>query len=157
MVLVFFLGACGSDAPAAVPSERPDTVSELIDEGFSADVASCVIGLADGEVPDETQSELIESCQRASDMMNTEEEPPPDLPFDQPSTYGDDPELDVLWDDCEAGSGTSCDLLWSNSPVGSEYEEFGVSCGNRPDVLNCAELTLAEPTEPAEPAQPTDD
>jgi hypothetical protein len=43
--------------------------------------------------------------------------------------YGDDPELDALWDACEAGDGVACDDLFRRSPVGSEYETFGGTCG----------------------------
>lgn len=46
-------------------------------------------------------------------------------------TYGDDPALDALWDECEAGDGEACDDLWRLSPVGSRYEEFGDTCGDR--------------------------
>lgn len=60
------------------------------------------------------------------------------------STYGDDAELDALWDDCEAGDNSACDVLWWDSPVGSEYETFAESCGGRssePLLADCeAEL-----------------
>lgn len=46
-------------------------------------------------------------------------------------SYGDDPELDALWDKCEDGDGEACDDLYFNSPFGSEYEEFGDTCGGR--------------------------
>lgn len=46
-------------------------------------------------------------------------------------TYGDDPELDALWDSCAAGNDLDCDTLYSISPFGSEYEEFGDTCGGR--------------------------
>lgn len=45
--------------------------------------------------------------------------------------YGDDPELDSLWDACDGGSGVACDNLFFISPSGSEYEEFGATCGDR--------------------------
>lgn len=54
-----------------------------------------------------------------------------DGPVPGPSTYGDDTRLDQLWDRCEAGDGASCDELYRQSPVGSEYEEFGDTCGRR--------------------------
>ena len=47
------------------------------------------------------------------------------------SSYGDDPELDVLWDACEAGDDVACDDLYWESPLGSEYESFGLSCAGR--------------------------
>jgi hypothetical protein len=46
-------------------------------------------------------------------------------------TYGSDPTLDALWDRCEAGSGSACDDLYMDSPAGSAYEDFGLTCGNR--------------------------
>jgi hypothetical protein len=50
---------------------------------------------------------------------------------DDPFTYGDDPELDALWDACDGGDPDACDQLFSDSPGGSEYEDFGFSCGGR--------------------------
>jgi hypothetical protein len=45
--------------------------------------------------------------------------------------YGDNPELDALWDRCEAGDGQACDDLFLDSESGSEYEQFGDTCGRR--------------------------
>ena len=42
---------------------------------------------------------------------------------------GDDPTLDGLWTKCEAGDGGACDELYSESPSGSDYENFGLTCG----------------------------
>jgi hypothetical protein len=50
---------------------------------------------------------------------------------DDAFTYGDDPALDALWDACEGGDPEACDDLYADSPLGSEYEDFGFSCGNR--------------------------
>lgn len=47
------------------------------------------------------------------------------------SSYGDDATLDALWDACEAGDGEACDDLYWGSPIGSEYEAFGNTCGER--------------------------
>ena len=46
-------------------------------------------------------------------------------------SYGDDPELDALWDACEAGDDAACSDLYWQSPLGSEYESFGSSCAGR--------------------------
>jgi hypothetical protein len=46
-------------------------------------------------------------------------------------TYGDDAELDALWDACADGDLGACDDLYLQSPVGSTYEAFGDSCGGR--------------------------
>lgn len=47
--------------------------------------------------------------------------------------YGSDAVLDALWDDCAAGDPVACDTLYVESPVGSEYESFGATCGDRTD------------------------
>ena len=54
-------------------------------------------------------------------------------------SYGDDPELDRLYDACAAGDGWSCDELYWQSPLNSEYEEFGDTCGFRfpPQEVYC--------------------
>jgi len=44
-------------------------------------------------------------------------------------TYGDSPYLDELWNACSEGQMEACDLLYLDSPEGSEYEDFGWSCG----------------------------
>jgi hypothetical protein len=46
-------------------------------------------------------------------------------------TYGDDAELDALWDSCADGDDAACDQLYLESPLGSAYEAFGDSCGGR--------------------------
>lgn len=46
-------------------------------------------------------------------------------------SYGDDPALDALWDACEGGDNAACDDLYMESPFGSEYEDFGDTCGGR--------------------------
>jgi hypothetical protein len=48
-------------------------------------------------------------------------------------SYGDDPELDALYDGCEAGDFADCDQLYLDSPFDSEYEEFGSTCGGIAD------------------------
>ena len=54
-----------------------------------------------------------------------------DLGFQDGEAYGDNPELDALYDSCEAGNMADCDELWWSSEFGSEYEEFGQTCGGR--------------------------
>lgn len=49
----------------------------------------------------------------------------------EPYTFGDDGEFDALWLQCEAGAMQACDDLYQESPVGSEYELFGATCGAR--------------------------
>lgn len=51
--------------------------------------------------------------------------------FSASPTYGDDADLDVLWDQCEAGDNPACDELYEVSELGSGYEAFGDACGGR--------------------------
>lgn len=54
-------------------------------------------------------------------------------------TLGSDAGLDLLWTECESGDMTACDDLYLGSPVGSEYEQFGATCGERGDAIGeCA-------------------
>ena len=59
-----------------------------------------------------------------------------DVPSDQGSSYGDDAALDALYDQCAAGAMVSCDQLYLESPLGSEYEAFAVTCGGLFDPDN---------------------
>ncbi len=40
--------------------------------------------------------------------------------------YGSDAYLDGLYDECEAGDAVACEDLYMESPVGSEYEAYGL-------------------------------
>ena len=51
----------------------------------------------------------------------------------QGDNYGDNDTLDALWDACEGEDWAACDQLYADSPLGSEYESFGDTCGNRTD------------------------
>lgn len=69
-----------------------------------------------------------------------DDSPTPGDTAGEPFTYGDDPELDALWDQCEAGDGVACDELYMTSPFDSEYEAFGDSCAGRGrDGMWCAD------------------
>lgn len=48
-----------------------------------------------------------------------------------PQTYGDDASLDRMWDACERGDMGACDRLYDESPLFSDYEDFGFTCGGR--------------------------
>jgi hypothetical protein len=141
VVAVLIMTSC-SGPPPAPEVTRETRVGDLVAEGYSIEVSNCVTGLADGLGAGDSRSELIQACERAEEMLNAPEEVPDDLPFVGPAAYGDDPELDRLWDRCEAGEGVACDDLWNQAPIGSEYERFGVTCGEREEVLNCSDLTL---------------
>lgn len=46
-------------------------------------------------------------------------------------TFGDDPILDLLVEQCRRGNDLACDELFATSPIGSAYETFGRTCGGR--------------------------
>ncbi len=128
-------------------------VEGFVEMGLSNSIAQCVVGWSDrlelapvdpSQERDAAEQllidEAIESCTTADALVNPPEQDPERLAFDdQPYAFGDDPELDVLWTQCELGDGQACDDLWEQAPVGSEYESFGVTCGQRLDLLNCTE------------------
>lgn len=49
----------------------------------------------------------------------------------RPVEYGDWLPLDRLWDACADGDAAACDELFVESPLRTEYERFGSSCGDR--------------------------
>lgn len=56
-------------------------------------------------------------------------------------SYGDDPQLDRLYDACRGGDFGACDELYLSSPFGSEYERFADTCGGRNEPQGyCEEL-----------------
>ena len=70
-------------------------------------------------------------------------------------TLGDDPVLDDRWRACEAGFGAACDELFAEAPIGSAYEAFGVTCGNRTPEPRCADVYPSPGVTLPSPAQPT--
>ncbi len=77
---------------------------------------------ADGSGSEGSSSDESSSSESSSSAGSTSGEP---------FTYGDDATLDALWDACEGGDMQACDDLYFDSPVDSEYEDFGDTCGNR--------------------------
>ena len=76
-----------------------------------------------------------------------------------PDDLGDDPDLDVLAQSCFDGDLVACDQLYLQSPVDSDYEAYGDTCGGRQEEESgryCGLETSAGPTEPpsGEPVPP---
>jgi hypothetical protein len=66
---------------------------------------------------------------------------------DEPYAFGDDGDLDQLWLSCESGAMQACDDLYQQSPVGSEYETFGATCGEIFEMENAPEFCVDAPIE----------
>lgn len=142
--------SCTSTATVEPAATEIEAVLAYVDNGVDAEVADCIVGLASREFEIEQilsgtltgddallLDEMARSCEDAVAAINDE-----DLAdrssFDVgPFNVGDDAYLDELWFGCEAGRGADCDQLWEEAPVGSIYESFGVSCGDRPEILDC--------------------
>jgi hypothetical protein len=74
----------------------------------------------------------------------------------EPVSYGDDADLDELWDLCEVGDWAACDDLYRTSPYGSDYEHFGDTCGLRNEPSQYCVLLYG--TDPGEGStEPSDD
>lgn len=121
-----YVDELGADAFDGIDLSDPDAdpPADLEEEfgrvGFQA-VEECDIDLAAlGGSPDETTT-----TEATSETTDTTED------GSDGGTYGSDPELDALYDDCADGDFAACDELYTTSPIGSEYEEFGDSCGDR--------------------------
>jgi hypothetical protein len=154
------------------PDEDADKVEEAIDllNGQIELLEEALDRIEDGEDPEEVFADIDSEGQ---DMEDELDEIAEDLGLEvcggesgseddtttttdggstgEPFTYGDDPELDALWDECEAGSADACDSLWLESPVDSEYEEFGYSCGGKVpegEAMSCSEVLGESGEEP---------
>lgn len=134
--LALIASACGSGV------SEDDFRAELVDEGLSEDQANCIIdGLSDAGIPlaDITDDALGDDDPPAEVMDITmdcvfagmDSDSGGDTLMSDANAYGDDPALDALWDQCDAGDGAACDELYFSSPFGSEYEDFGDRCGGR--------------------------
>lgn len=100
-------------------------------------VALAVLGAACGGDDDGDESRTLNTGEASTSTSTTEGEP---------RSYGDDAGLDALWDACAAGDDTACETLYLESPVGSDYEDFGDRCGGRSDGGGCPEDTGTDDT-----------
>lgn len=73
--------------------------------------------------------------------------PPP--PTEVATDTFDYDRLSGLWDACGAGDNASCDTLWIESPVDSDWEAYGSTCADRSDTPlegACVDTLDATPT-----------
>jgi hypothetical protein len=139
---LFSIAVCGAVAQAT--AEPGDGSSEIEAKG---------VGANDVEVKDAGVKSI--DAQRAAGPSTTtagDEAVPPD-------GLGDDPDLDALAQACFEGELAACDHLYLQSPVGSDYEAYGDTCGGRQEAGTgqwCGLSAAAEPTVPTsgEPVPP---
>ncbi len=165
-LLVAGCSLVGDDASTTATTAPPDVVAYWGETGETEPVAQCIgelgrrnfspeelLAAADGRALDpETDaqlSELVASC-RLAHADATAIEPDLQIVGNEPTKFGDDAHLDQLYVACGNGVGASCDQLFDDAPVGSEYEEYGLTCGNRPDLVDCAELDVPEGPAPSD-------
>jgi len=81
---------------------------------------------------------------------NNESEPDDPAPaqYDQ---FGENAALDQLWISCADGDLTGCDYLYFLGPPGSEYEDFGRTCGGRGEGVGDCAAALADPPPQPQP------
>lgn len=166
---VVLLASCSSEQAVVVSVTEEDVVFAYVDGGMSDDVADCFVGLGQrefeldlllpGVAPESERpllDEMLGSCRDAVAMLDAEELPATLSLGLGPFNIGDDKYLDELWVGCDRGDGAACDALWEEAPVGSVYEWFGVTCGDRPKLLDCAEELELAPEEDVESADDLD-
>ena len=114
--LLLMVAACSGDSDADNSGVAGPTVEDT-DTGGSSDDPDDPPG---GEEAPEEDPE--EDPEEGLDMTDG-------TLGDGPQGYGDDPQLDSMWDDCEAGDMRACDLLYFQVSTGSAYEEHAETCG----------------------------
>jgi hypothetical protein len=152
MVLALLTAACSSsiDRSAAV-----DQVMERFEGRLTRSQAECYVD----RVVDELGSDTLEQDRPPPEKvprltrirtdcagvasLGTSIPPPTQEPVTgggtAPMKVGADPELDALHAACAEGAGEACDRLFDLAPLGSDYEDFALSCGNRTSELRCGE------------------
>ena len=103
-------------------------VAEGVVAAMGADAMAQIAGAAlDGVEADELDAEMRNAADDCGVSIDEFEGQVASDAF----AYGDDPELDALYDACAGGDAAACDDLYLNSAAGSDYEQFAGTCGNR--------------------------
>ena len=134
-VLVFAAG--GDDdgrelSFAASEAAEPSTESTPVEQAPDGDPAS-------RDTPPVGATDEVGASDEGAAPIPVAPDEPIDGPVDDGSftgfesgfTYGDNPRLDELWDNCAAGVYADCDTLYFTSDFDTDYEAFGDSCGRR--------------------------
>ena len=123
----------GDDVGDCFPDPDPDIdLSDLVAACESGDMEACddLYWESDIGSPEEdialTCGGTVPEGEQAGGSCATGE---PNM--GEADAYGDDPELDAMWDGCAAGDMDACDDLFWSSGVGTQYEAFATTCGER--------------------------
>ncbi|WP_229023186.1 DUF2510 domain-containing protein [Actinomarinicola tropica] len=144
LVLVVLLGVAAFFLTRDDDVDQGELSEAFQAQGIDEEAADCLAG----ELADEFSESRAEELSEGGEMTEAEtaavfsaisecggfgdlDLDPDDIASEEGETYGDNPTLDALWDACEGGDGQACDDLYFQSPLGSEYEEFGDTCGGR--------------------------
>jgi hypothetical protein len=171
--------ACASD-----DLDRREAIARVVDESggrITDEQAACYVDRvldeigsaplrADAEVSPEQNARLTTLRVDCIGVVNLGAAPPTSTPasvrdgaLPGPKRKGESAELDALWDACASGYGQACDALFEQAPMGSEYEDFGASCGGRTREQQCAAVypspgvtlpSAAQPSTTVPPASP---
>lgn len=150
--LIAALALLSAEPDAAEVDYAAETADLLARRGHNEQVINCVVRLGERQLTvaplsEAALEEITESCDETDRILAFAQSEPaaePELAPDVPSVHGDDATLDRLWDSCAAGAGIDCDALFEQAPPGTDYERFGLTCGERPSVLYCSDLVLPE-------------
>ncbi|MGE3359210.1 MAG: hypothetical protein AB7O92_21505, partial [Acidimicrobiia bacterium] len=113
--------------PSSTSTEIEDEdLSELRDDCADGDMEACDDLYYDSPVGSDDEA-FGETCGR----RHTNIEPGTCAQAQQGGTTGGSNELSELRDDCADGDMEACDDLYYDSPVGSDDEAFGETCGRR--------------------------
>ena len=136
--MVLAMASTDADTPIAEVSD----VLEFTDENGDVVDISYPSSVTAGEVATVTANELLKHCdleQAAADVQAELEESFVELEADleetgwatdeadvvsEPQAYGDDAELDALWDAATNGDYAAAEQMYWDSPAGSEYESY---------------------------------
>ena len=101
-----------------------------------AGIAAVLLAGGDDDGGDEgARSRTLTSSERQAEEARNEDDPAdievPDA--EEPGDLGNDARFDRLADECFEGDPSSCDDLFRESDIGSDYEKYGSTCGKRTD------------------------
>lgn len=125
------LASCG-------PQSSRDVDDFVVEKGLAVDPSCLSTALTEAGLPAsaaELGAEALSTGDRTSRdaaVRRCLDLSAPAIPsLDAARPPGTDPELDELWLSCGQGVAADCDSLFTRSPIGSDYEAFGLTCGAR--------------------------